>query len=511
MPDKVSLVIVHWNTADILEQQLKLVYCPDFQITLINNNPKIDLSSLKKKFPKLELIQNDFNRGFAFACNQGVSLAEHDWIFFLNPDVLIEPYQIEEMIKDAKQSNLDALSPRPSNTAYAKPIPSPLSLLVEFTPIGRIIPSFVFGKKTLTGGALLIKKTVIRAVGGWDERFFLWFEDSDLTKRLLKAGYKTGFSLETVRHIGGTSFENWADQKKRDIFFHSLKVYADKHFAFVGRKITTLIKSRYSKRKLLPILNQGLAITVPNIKLTLLENFFKKNLSLIDPINELIIVTSALNKEKYWQLKKEYPQLRIILLDKNKGFAKTVNIGFRVSLTPWLVTVNDDVLLNKGVLEICIKEAVNKTGAINPIIKNPDGRIESAGIKILKKGKATTVTELPTKEISQTDVCNAACVLYNNQALNQVGLFDEKFGSYLEDIDLSLRIGRAGWRNIVNSKVEIIHLKHQSSKYFKRKKNYLDFKNWCLVVKKNWTLFDKIIYAPQILIERLRNFYGVFK
>ena len=57
------------------------------------------MNSKKKEFSRIQLVQNKFNRGYAFACNQGVIKAVVEWLLFLNPDVVIEPNQIKEMVE----------------------------------------------------------------------------------------------------------------------------------------------------------------------------------------------------------------------------------------------------------------------------------------------------------------------------------------------------------------------------------------------------------------------------
>ena len=111
----------------------------------------------------------------------------------------------------------------------------------------------------------------------------------------------------------------------------------------------------------------------------------------------------------------------------------------------------------------------------------------------------------------EVDATNAAAVIYSREALNKVGVFDEKFGSYLEDIDLALRLKRAGYKNIVSLKTKITHLGQSTSKDLKWRKQYLDFKNWILVILKNWSIQDLILNFPGILIERLRNFSAFLK
>ena len=113
------------------------------------------------------------------------------------------------------------------------------------------------------------------------------------------------------------------------------------------------------------------------------------------------------------------------------------------------------------------------TGSINPVIEKENGEIESMGIKLLVKGKAEPIirylsgngraVQVP-KSYYEVDATNAAAVIYSKTGLNKVGLLDEKFGSYLEDIDLSLRLTRAGYKNIVSLKSRVKHVGQSSSK-----------------------------------------------
>jgi GT2 family glycosyltransferase len=128
---------------------------------------------------------------------------------------------------------------------------------------------------------------------------------------------------------------------------------------------------------------------------------------------------------------------------------------------------------------------------------------------VLPQGKAERVTSLEEK--TATNAFNAAAVLFNRKALSEVGLFDERFGSYLEDIDLGLRMTNRGWHHVTDTSVSITHLGQQTSKAKPVKKAWQDCKNWWLVVINNYSLDMWLRYFPQILLERARNVSGLFK
>lgn len=243
----ITIIIVHWNTPELLKKQLSFLK-PDknFEIIVVDNKSEESVDWVKKDFPNITLIKNSVNLGYACGCNIGAKGAKGNWLLFLNPDVLITNKQIIEMIGQAEKNNFDAASAEPESNNYQKPLPSLLSLLVEFTPLNRLynFKNFIT-LRTLFGGCLLIKNKVLKQLDGWDERFFLWFEDSDLTRRLYDNNYRVGWLNVKVNHIGGVSFKRLGDKNKRKIFFTSMNIYAKKHFSLLGRIIVNLLRLKY--------------------------------------------------------------------------------------------------------------------------------------------------------------------------------------------------------------------------------------------------------------------------
>ena len=67
----VSIIIVHWNTPDVLKAQLKLLCGFEGEIIVVDNNSADNVDWIKNEFSKVKFIQNKINHGYAFACNQG--------------------------------------------------------------------------------------------------------------------------------------------------------------------------------------------------------------------------------------------------------------------------------------------------------------------------------------------------------------------------------------------------------------------------------------------------------
>lgn len=232
---KISIIIVHWNTPKELAKQLDILKSfNDLEVIVVDNASDVHVHHSR-------LIQNKSNIGFAKACNRGAKIAKGEWLLFLNPDTHITSENALAFVRKAEERNLDAASLQSSSDNYSKPLPTPFSLLVEFSPLRRLVPLSVFKQKTLFGGGLLIKKRVLEKLNGWDEEFFLWFEDSDLTRRLLSKDYKIGWIDVPYTHEGGASFKKLSDQKKKDIFFTSMNLYSNKHFGFFGKSVVRFV------------------------------------------------------------------------------------------------------------------------------------------------------------------------------------------------------------------------------------------------------------------------------
>lgn len=231
-----------------LRQQLRrLTADKETEVIIVDNfsskENAMSVSALSKN--ATHIVLNKENLGFAAAGNIGARLARGEWILFLNPDVTISTAAVHEFVAAAAAQKLDAASPKTSDSRYLKPLPTPVTLVTEFSPLRRLIPLSIFKQKTLTGGCLLIRREIFVQIGTWDEDFFLWFEDSDLTKRLIDGGYKIGWVDVNAEHAGGVSFRTISESRRILLFFTSMSIYAKKHFGRIGERIIRLLANHH--------------------------------------------------------------------------------------------------------------------------------------------------------------------------------------------------------------------------------------------------------------------------
>lgn len=249
-----TCVIINFKTPDQTKKLVDALRADDFNIILVDNSPATTPSELKTDTGTYRYIANTTNIGFGSAANRGARGTQAEWLLFLNPDVYMSSDAVKNFIKQAKEQQLDATCPKTPDHRYAQPLPSLWWLLSEFTPLKRVKFFHILAQKnpiTLWGGCLLIRRKVFESLRGFDEKFFLWFEDSDITKRLLDQGYKIDYlQVDGLRHEGGASFVVMSELEKRRTFFKSAYIYVVAHGTWFDRLVVKLLQLWYGRTSL---------------------------------------------------------------------------------------------------------------------------------------------------------------------------------------------------------------------------------------------------------------------
>ncbi len=225
---RVSIVIVNWNGADCLPACLESVRkqtWTDYESVLIDNaSTDGSLAAAEKNFPDLKIIRNRENLGFARAANQGIEQSRGEFIFLLNPDVVLEPNYLERLMERAlKNETLGALGGkllRPVKDGITTPIidSAGLTLLAQKRrPWDRGSDQPDAGQYDdaedvmgINGAAVLYRRAMLEDVKldgeYFDVGFFIYFEDVDLALRALLRGWKSFYVPRArARHArGGT-------------------------------------------------------------------------------------------------------------------------------------------------------------------------------------------------------------------------------------------------------------------------------------------------------------------
>jgi GT2 family glycosyltransferase len=257
----VSIVIVNWNTRDILRNCLDSVAN---QTTLpheiiVVDNASIDgsVEMVQQAFPDVRLIANADNRGFAAANNQGLEIASGDKLLLLNPDTIILDGAIDVMCAwlDAHKyvgcvgcqvfEDRDTIQ----RTSFADPGPLNLALiefgLYRMAPRHSLLGRPEYGDwdrdnerdvDVVSGMFMLVPRPVFEAVGFLDEAFFVYSEEADWCRRIRDAGWRCVFAPEArILHIEGGS-KSTAQIKSR-MYVQKQKskmIYVRKHYGWFG-------------------------------------------------------------------------------------------------------------------------------------------------------------------------------------------------------------------------------------------------------------------------------------
>jgi GT2 family glycosyltransferase len=106
---------------------------------------------------------------------------------------------------------------------------------------------------------------------------------------------------------------------------------------------------------------------------------------------------------------------------------------------------------------------------------------------------------------------SASIVIYHKPTLLKVGLFDERFFAYEEDVDQAYRLNKAGFKTLFVPSATSYHLGGGTSSKMGNFRQQMDFKNWILFIAKNYSFKEIMANSPSIFIERFRNLSGVIK
>jgi len=240
---KLSIIIVNFRSEQFLKRCIASIYnCLDidFEIIVVNNDEKEKLISVAQNFPEIKILNNEKNIGFGSAVNVGTKLARGEFLFFINPDAFLKSREIGETLKILENNEkiaaigLKIIDKNGKNQEWICGFEATFFDLIK-NNLGFSRSKKVWEKKNkifvhwVSGAAMLVKKNIFERLGGFDENFFMYFEDLDLCKRARKLGFKILYFPKTeIVHESGGSLKNRKQQKK--YYYASQDYYFQKHF-----------------------------------------------------------------------------------------------------------------------------------------------------------------------------------------------------------------------------------------------------------------------------------------
>lgn len=201
-----SIIIVTWNTSEITLKCIRSIkkYLINFkyEIIVVDNASSDDTVSKLKKEGRVLIIENERNLGFAQGNNIGAAVAKGEYFLFLNSDMELVDNKLIDMLSYLKSHPIIGLiGPKflnidLSNQGSVWPPQTILNAFKEFWCGQKAYSKYVPKSQTpievwsISGGALIIKKSLFEKIGGWDKRYFMYFEDLELCRQVKKFGYK---------------------------------------------------------------------------------------------------------------------------------------------------------------------------------------------------------------------------------------------------------------------------------------------------------------------------------
>lgn len=254
---QLSVIIVNYNVRYFLEQCLHSVRRAAAGLaveTIVVDNHSTDgsLAYLQPRFPEVRFIVNEANEGFGRACNRGLASASGDYILFLNPDTLVAEDSFSACLRFFEaHPEAGALGVRMLDGSgqflkeSKRSFPSPLTSLFKLFGLAALFPrSKVFSRyhlghlrpdqnhevDVLAGAYMLIRHDLLRQHGGFDETFFMYGEDVDLSYRMQQAGYRNFYLADTtIIHFKGESTKRGSLNYVR-MFYTAMSVFVRKHY-----------------------------------------------------------------------------------------------------------------------------------------------------------------------------------------------------------------------------------------------------------------------------------------
>jgi N-acetylglucosaminyl-diphospho-decaprenol L-rhamnosyltransferase len=253
-----DIVVVNWNAGGQLRRCLESVAGTsragfELRRVVVVDNASRDGSAdgLEEVNLPLTVIRNRDNRGFAAACNQGAAGSRAEYLLFLNPDTTLFADSLAGPIARMEAPEhrgtgiigIRLVDERGAATHSCARFPTPARLVSKSLGLYRLSPSLFPSYQMIdwshdrsrevdyvSGAFFLVRRSVFEELGGFDERFFVYFEETDFSKRMWARGWRSWFYADAVAmHRGG----GLTEQAKADRLFYAAAsriLYAGKQF-----------------------------------------------------------------------------------------------------------------------------------------------------------------------------------------------------------------------------------------------------------------------------------------
>jgi GT2 family glycosyltransferase len=221
---------------------------------------------------------------------------------------------------------------------------------------------------------------------------------------------------------------------------------------------------------------------------------------------EIILVDNGSSDGSADYIRKQFPNVKILETGKNLGFPKGVNEGINHAKGQFVLTLNNDTIADFHFVEELQKpmSGDQRVGMCATKMLYPDGRINSTGIIIFRNGTAMDrgIGQADHNQFDSEEEVFGPCAgaaLYRRSMLDEIGLFDEDFFLYMEDVDLAFRARLAGWKCVYNPSAKVIHEHGGTAGLGSDISIYFGIRNTFWYIIKNFPIRTLLVASPWIL------------
>lgn len=276
-----DVVIVTADTRELTLDCLATLEDPAVASVTVVDNASADgtAAAIARRFPAVRIVALERPAGFAFACNRGAEQGSAAHVLFLNSDTLAVADAVSTLAEviitpdsgavaaGGRLVDSDSLETQPRYGPQR--FPTLPALAARFSGLERRWPgnpwtaprrldeAAVVDVDQPAGACLVVRRDVFERIGGFDERYWFWYEDVDLARRLHEHGRVLHVPGAVFRHRGGETFKQWDRERGTRSMFHGALHYAEQHlprsrqvvFALIVVGVSAARVARLSRRE----------------------------------------------------------------------------------------------------------------------------------------------------------------------------------------------------------------------------------------------------------------------
>lgn len=262
----IDAVFLTWNSCEQALQCVAHTRDPELIASIVvvdNASTDGTADAIRAAHPDVTVLALEEGVGLATALNMGARLGSAPFVLYLNDDVFAEPGAIRTLLQ-ALQSRPDAVAASgrlvepglvTQDQYRPRPFPTPATLVARLLGMELLWPRNPWTGSHLrrplddhtivevdqpAGACLLVRRSVTEQIGGWDERYWFWYEDVDLSRRLAPHGASLYVPTAPFRHVGGATARRLNAPQGHARYFYGVLQYSRTHFSPAGRAAVAL-------------------------------------------------------------------------------------------------------------------------------------------------------------------------------------------------------------------------------------------------------------------------------